>query len=130
MKPRLKFGVATKLLFSFLLLSVVLLLVISVFTIMKMNEIGRDAEESSIALGTTATTESTRILKVLGETIIEQKAIDVAGQVRIYLAAYPDLVNTPDDLHEDPKLVEIALQTVGETGYTTLYENTTGIVRI
>jgi len=130
MKPRLRFGVATKLLVSFLLLSVVLLLVIGVFTIIKMNEIGRDAKESSIVLGTTATTYSTRILKVLGETIIEQKAVDVAGQVRIYFAAYPDLVNTPDDLHEDPKLVEIALQTVGETGYTTLYENTTGIVRI
>ena len=130
MKRHLRFSVGTKLSVSFLLLSVVLLVVVGVFTMIKMNEIGRVAEESSVALGTAAATDSARLLEEIGETTIEQKAIDVAGQVRIYLAAHPDLVNTPDDLHEDPSLVDIALQTVGETGYTTLYENSTGIVRI
>ena len=130
MKRHLRFSVGTKLSVSFLLLSVVLLVVVGVFTMIKMNEIGRVAEESSVALGTAAATDSARLLEEIGETTIEQKAIDVAGQVRIYLAAHPDPVNTPDDLHEDPSLVDIALQTVGETGYTTLYENSTGIVRI
>ena len=128
MKPRLRFSIATKLLVSFLLLSVVLLLVIGIFTIVKMNEIGRDAEESSIALGTTATTDSTRIVEVLGENSIEQKAIDVAGQVSIYLHYNP--VDDPQYLYLDPELVAIAVQTVGESGYTALYSTETGIMRI
>lgn len=126
----MRFGIATKLSVSFLLLSVVLLLVIGIFTIIRVNEIGRAAQESSITLGTNATAESTKMLEKMGETAIEQKAIDVAEEVRIYLVAHPDLLNTPDDLYKDPDLVRIAVQAVGETGYTTLYEKITGIVRI
>ena len=128
MKPRFRLSIATKLLASFLLLSVVLLVVLGFFTIFKMNEIGRYAEQSSIGLGTSAATDSTRILEVLGESSIEQKAIDVAGQVRIYLAQHP--VKEPQQLIQDPELVNIALQTVGESGYTCLYEKETGIMRI
>jgi serine phosphatase RsbU (regulator of sigma subunit) len=126
LRPRL--SIATKLLVSFMLLSVVMLAVLGFFAIFKMNEIGRAAEESSISLGTTASIDSTRILEVIGESSIREKATDVAGQVRIYLSQHP--IFEREKLIQDPELVNIALQIVGETGYTSLYEKYTGIMRI
>jgi sigma-B regulation protein RsbU (phosphoserine phosphatase) len=105
-----------------------LLAVLGFFTMFKMNEIGRASEESSISLGDSAAADSTRILEVLGETSIKQKAIDVAGQVKIYLSQHPAI--EPQKLIQDPELVSIALQTVGETGYTSMYEKGTGIMRV
>ena len=128
MKLRPRLSIATKLLGSFLLLSVVMLAVLGFFAIFKMNEIGRAAEESSISLGTTASIDSTRILEVIGESSIKEKATDVAGQVRIYLSQHP--IFEREKLIQDPELVKIALQIVGETGYTSLYEKYTGIMRI
>ncbi|MDD5494666.1 MAG: SpoIIE family protein phosphatase [Dehalococcoidia bacterium] len=128
MKLRLRLSIGTKLMGSFLFVLIVSLGVLGYFTVFKMNEIGRDAEESSISLGASAAADGTRILEVLGESSIQQKAMDVAGQVSIYLASHP--VNDPQDLNKDPELVKICLQTVGETGYTSLYEQKTGIMRI
>jgi len=105
-----------------------MLAVLGFFAIFKMNEIGRAAEESSISLGTTASIDSTRILEVIGESSIKEKATDVAGQVRIYLSQHP--IFEREKLIQDPELVKIALQIVGETGYTSLYEKYTGIMRI
>lgn len=128
MKPRLRLSIGTKLMGSFLFVLIVSLGVLGYFTVFKMNEIGRDAEESSISLGASAAADGTRILEVLGESSIQQKAMDVAGQVSIYLASHPAMY--PQDLIKDPELVKICLQTVGETGYTSLYEQKTGIMRI
>jgi len=128
MKPLLRLSIGTKLLVSFLLLSVVLLGVLGFFTISKMNEIGSHAEESSVSLGASAVMDSTRIMEVLGETSIEQKATDIAGQLKIYLEQHP--IQEPTELMQDQALVNIALQPVAESGYTSLYEKETGIMRI
>jgi HAMP domain-containing protein len=128
LKPHLRFSIGTKLMGSFLLVSIISLVVVGYIAITKMNEIGRDTQESIISLGDNAITNGTRILEVLGEAAIQQKATDVAGQVRIYLSQQP--VMHPQDLMKDPELVKIALQLVGETGYTDLYEKETGIMRI
>ncbi len=52
---------------------------------------------------------------------IKQKAEDVARQVEIYLSAYPD--KTLKDLQNDPKFQKIAIQPVGETGYTAVSDH-------
>ncbi len=128
MKPHLRFSISTKLIGSFLFLSIVSMGVLGYFSVFRMNDIGRDAEESTINLGTSAAADATRMLEVVGEASIQQKALDVAEQVRIYLTAHP--VQDPQNLTKDRELVKIAVQTVGDTGYTSLYEKETGIMRI
>ncbi len=60
--------------------------------------------------------------------IIRTKAADVAGQVRVYLDAYPDLDMI--GLQSSPYFRKVAMQNVGETGYTCLYEAGSGVMRI
>jgi len=67
--------------------------------------------------------ESTDLMKQLGEEAIEQKAVDTAKQVALYLEAHPDLLAQPENLIADPQLSQIAVQPVGKTGYTALYDN-------
>jgi hypothetical protein len=55
-----------------------------------------------------------------GERAIKQKAEDVAKQIEIYLKAYPK--KTVADLQEDEEFQKIAVQKVGETGYTALVD--------
>jgi len=73
-------------------------------------------------------TEALVHLRHLGERIVENKARDVARQVQIYLQAHPDV--TMADLQASPDFRKIAMQDVGATGYTCIYEAGTGIMRI
>jgi len=126
-KSRLRFSIATKLLVSFLLLFVVSFATVGVLVTLDMKEIGSLAEESSIALGNSATSDSTSALEELGEAAIKQKAIDVSKQVKIYLEGHPEL--TTEEIGQDTNLAQIAVQPIGQTGYTALYEKETGIMR-
>jgi len=67
--------------------------------------------------------ESTELMKELGEATIQQKALDTAKQVALYLEAHPELLTDPDQLFEDSQLSTIAVQPVGITGYTALYDD-------
>jgi nitrogen fixation/metabolism regulation signal transduction histidine kinase len=67
--------------------------------------------------------ESTELMKQLGEDTIQQKALDTAQQVALYLEANPELLNDPDLLMADSGLADIAVQPVGLTGYTALYDD-------
>jgi serine phosphatase RsbU (regulator of sigma subunit) len=113
---------------SFLLLSLASLVIFGYFTIFKMVELGNVAEQSSIDLGDSATSDGGRVVEVLGEDRIRQKALDVAEQVRIYFSNNP--LPKPENLNKDANLVKICIQSVGELGYTSLYEKETGIMRI
>jgi nitrogen fixation/metabolism regulation signal transduction histidine kinase len=67
--------------------------------------------------------ESTELMTQLGEATIQQKALDTAQQVALYLEANSALLNDPDLLMADSKLADIAVQPVGLTGYTALYDD-------
>ncbi|MBF0379196.1 MAG: response regulator [Desulfamplus sp.] len=67
-------------------------------------------------------------LRALGEQFIKTKASDTAKQVEIYLKSNPNI--SMQELQNDPYFKSIAVQTVGQTGYTCMYEVPSGIVRI
>jgi len=67
-------------------------------------------------------------LEQLGQSIIRSKARDVAQQIAIYLESHPSV--PMEHLQATPEFARIALQDVGETGYTCLYEAGTAIMRI
>ncbi len=67
--------------------------------------------------------ESVQQMKGLGETSIRQKALDVAAQVQLYFEAHPELLSDHKAMLADKELASIAVQSVGKTGYTALYDS-------
>ncbi len=67
--------------------------------------------------------ESMQQMKQLGETSIRQKALDVARQVQLYFEAHPELLADHEAMLADQELAAIAVQPVGKTGYTALYDS-------
>jgi methyl-accepting chemotaxis protein len=68
-----------------------------------------------------AAKEGGRSLKVLGEKMIKQKALDVAKQIEIFIKSHPHL--TKGELYNSPALKAIAVQPMGRTGYTAVHDN-------
>ncbi|MFB3925638.1 MAG: SpoIIE family protein phosphatase [Syntrophales bacterium] len=124
-EPRLR--IRTKMLILFLGLSILSLAIFGYLAFDDIKKIGRYSLESSTTLSESAINDSTRSLEALGETVIRQKAEDVALQCRIYINAHPKM--TIRNLQTSPEFRKIAVQSVGETGYTILYEKETGIMR-
>jgi methyl-accepting chemotaxis protein len=56
----------------------------------------------------------------MAEDLIEMKSKTVVNQVKTYLNAHPGLQK--ERFQSDPEFKEIAVQPVGKTGYTALYE--------
>lgn len=83
-----------------------------------IQDIGSDTLKE---LSTVSLMEAKSSLNRLGEKIIKQKAIDVAGQIEIFVKSRPKMKR--EDLLKDPWLKNIAVQKVGETGYTAVYDD-------
>lgn len=111
---------------AFLGLPVVALILFGYFALSELQKIGDYALESGTYLGSNAISDSTKALEELGEGIIAQKAADVALQCRIYLNAKPGM--TIGELRGKRDFAKIAVQSVGKTGYTILYDKK-GIMR-
>jgi HAMP domain-containing protein len=75
-------------------------------------------------LGMASLKESANSLNQLGADIIKQKAEDVAKQLEIYLKSrgYPKRVSI-QQLYDDPIMKELTIQKVGETGYTSVFDD-------
>ncbi len=123
----LKIPIRTKLLLAFLGLPVVSLILFGYFAFGDIRQIGNYALESSAALGDSAASDSAKALEALGEGVITQKAADVALQCRIYLDAHPGV--GLDQLRKRPDFQKIAVQSVGKTGYTLVYDRKTGFMK-
>ena len=105
-------NIRTRLFFAFLLLTVLPLAVIGF--------VGLNATQRVSEL---TTAESVQQMKDLGQTAIRQKALDVAAQVQLYLDAHSELLSDPSAIMMDKELAGIAVQPVGKTGYTALYDS-------
>jgi serine phosphatase RsbU (regulator of sigma subunit) len=122
-----KIPIRTKLLLAFLGLPVISLIIFGYFAFGDIRQIGSYALESSASLGDSAAQDSARALEALGEKIITQKAADVALQCRIFLDAHPGI--RLDELRKREDFRKIAVQSVGKTGYTLVYDRQTGLMK-
>ena len=77
--------------------------------------------ESLKELSTVYLKESKSSLNRMAEKVIKQMAIDVAAQIEIFIKSHPKMKR--EDLLKDPWLKSIAVQKVGETGYTTVHDD-------
>jgi HAMP domain-containing protein len=67
--------------------------------------------------------ESIKVVTQMAEQIIIQKGRDVARETQNYLDAHPDLKK--EEFNTTPEFLAVAMQKVGETGYTLLAERET-----
>ncbi len=105
--------ITTRLILSFLAVSILPLAAVSMVGLQAMNR------ASSLAIA-----ESTDAMRQMGEEVIYQKARDVADQIALYLSAHPELqAASLQELEGDRTLISIAVQPVGESGYTAVYNS-------
>ena len=118
--PRLLFGTLIPILVAFLIIWVIVFFSVDFgkFRVTSVKDIG---SESLKELTTTSLNESKSSLNKLGEKIIREKAIDVAAQVELFIKTHPKVKR--EDILIDPWLKSIAVQKVGETGYTAVHDN-------
>ena len=126
-KTNPRFRIRTKILLVFLGLSIFPLLIFGYVSFRDIRQVSNYVLTSSTSVGNSAANDSAKALEALGAEILRQKAIDVALQCKIFINAHPGL-STPD-LQASPEFQRIAVQPVGETGYTIIYEKRTGIMR-
>ncbi len=104
-----RFGLRAKMTILFFLIPIALVVAAGLLYIRQLEQL------SSLITG-----ESTRVVASLGEEIIKEKAQSVASQVELYLLGHPNL--SRKGLEKDGGLGSVAVQKVGITGYTALYE--------
>ncbi|MCF8110094.1 MAG: zinc-ribbon domain-containing protein [Desulfobacteraceae bacterium] len=98
-------GLRGKMFFLFLVIPVILMAGSGYFSQMQLETLASDI-----------TGRSTELVADAGREQLLEKAKDVALQCEIYLRAHPDL--KPEDFSYDPEFSQIAVQAVGQTGYT------------
>jgi len=105
--------ITTRLILSFLLASILPLAVVGYAGLRAMDRVVSLTLEESVSA-----------LKRLGENAIHQQALAVARQVELYLEAHPQLLHLPaEEFEANERLAAIAVQPVGETGYTAVYDD-------
>ncbi len=118
--PKLLLGVIIPIILAFLIIWALIFFSVDYkgFKYTSLKDIG---SQSLRELSATTLKESKSSLNKLGESIIREKAIDVANQMEVFIKARPKVKR--EDLLKDPELKAIAVQKVGETGYTAVHDN-------
>lgn len=116
--------IRSKILISFFTLSLLSIVVFGIIALDTLHDVGDYSESSSSDLGEQATDDASKALRELGEDIIRQKAMNVAREMEIFMTLNDNYSVT--DLQEDPIFQSIAIQDVGETGYTVVLDAENG----
>lgn len=121
-KMQIRFGIRDKILISFLALSLISVGIISSLALRYIGTVGSLTKEYSESMGETVMSVSIAALEDQGRRTIYQKASDISKEIYFYLQLHNDL--TADEIIKDEKLKSIAVQRVGRTGYTIVYDKT------
>lgn len=118
--PRLLIGTLIPIFVAFLIIGVIVFFSVDLgkFRMTSVKDIGSESlkELTSVSLD-----ESKSSLGKMGEKMIKEKAIDVAAQIELFIKTHPKVKR--EELLRDPWLKSIAVQKVGETGYTAVHDN-------
>ncbi len=125
-KIRIRFGIRDKILISFLALSLISVGIISSLALRYIGSVGALTKQYSASMSETVMSVSIAALEDQGRRTISQKAQDVAKEIYFYLQLHPGL--TEKTMINDEKLNAIAVERVGRTGYTIVYDNTSKIL--
>ena len=123
----MKMSIMIKLMGTMLIVSVIPLMVLGFFALQDSQALGLSVVNDAKSIGDTSIQQSTLALNQLGEQIIQQKSMDVAKELDLYIKDHPQ--ETLAQLQADPAFSALAVQPVGKTGYTTVMDATTLINR-
>src|SRR4030042_388822 len=118
--PKLLMGVFIPIVLAFVIIGIMLFFSWNAGGI-KVNSLKGIGSDSLTELSKISLEESKNSLDKLGEQIIKEKALDVASQIEIFVRSHPRMKK--EDLAKDAWLKEIAVQKVGETGYTAVHDD-------
>jgi len=125
-KIRIRFGIRDKILISFLALSLISVGIISSLALRYIGSVGALTKEYSVSMGETVMSVSIAALEDQGRRTIYQKASDVAKEIYFYLQLHPNLDRTT--LAQNQELNTIAVEKVGRTGNTRVYDKTGKVI--
>lgn len=114
----MRFTIYSQLIILLVVLTVVPLSILAIKATNDLDRAGQDSLENLRAVGGNAVSDSTQALNDMGAEMIRTIAVDVARQLEIYIRSHPEM--TVEDLQEDPYFSSLAVQPVGETGYTAI----------
>lgn len=118
--PKLLIGTLIPIFVAFLIIGVIVFFSVNLgkFRMTSVKDIG---SESLKELTSASLNESKSSLGQMGERMIKEKAIDVATEIELFIKTHPTVKR--EELLRDPWLKSIAVQKVGETGYTAVHDN-------
>ncbi|MGA7678427.1 MAG: histidine kinase [Dehalococcoidia bacterium] len=119
---KLKFGVRSKILIFFLALSFISLGVTSSVAFRTIYQVSSIVTKNSTEMGNDVAHKSIEALEDLGRRLIQRRALNVANEIGIFIRYHPGL--STSEIKENKELANIAVQSVGQTGYTMVYDNT------
>jgi nitrate/nitrite-specific signal transduction histidine kinase len=120
MKVRL--GIRSKILIFFLALSFISLGVISSLAFRTIYQVSFLVKQNSTSMGEQVARQSIAALEDLGRTLIQRRALYTADEMGLFIQYHPNLGIS--ELKANTELREIAVQRVGQTGSTLVYDNT------
>ncbi|HIE16877.1 MAG TPA: HAMP domain-containing protein [Dehalococcoidia bacterium] len=118
-------GIRAKILIPFLALSFISLGVISSLAFRTIYEISHLTKQNSISMGQEVTRQSIAALEDLGRRLVQRRALNVANEIELFMRYHPHI--DVSELKDNEELADIAVQRVGQTGYTMVYDKT-GVV--
>jgi len=124
-RMKVRFGIRAKILIFFLALSFISLGVISSVAFRTIYEVSYLVKENSINMGQEVARQSIVALEDLGRRLVQRRALNVANEIELFTRYHPYL--SASELKANKELAEIAVQNVGQTGYTMVYDKT-GVV--
>ena len=119
---KIRFGVRAKILIFFLALSLISLGVISALSFRTIYQVSYIVKQNSTTMGEDVARKSISALEDLGRRLIQRRALNVANEIEIFLRYHPGLSTSA--VRESAELAGIAVQSVGQTGSTMVYDNT------
>ncbi|MGB8706981.1 MAG: histidine kinase [Dehalococcoidia bacterium] len=119
---KVRFGIRSKILIFFLALSFISLGVISSLAFRTIYQISALVKQNSTSMGEEVARQSISALEDLGRTLIQRRALYTADEIGLFIQYHPNLGIS--ELKANAELLGIAVQRVGQTGSTFVYDNT------
>jgi nitrate/nitrite-specific signal transduction histidine kinase len=119
---KVRIGIRSKILIFFLALSCISLGVISALAFRTIYEISSLVKQNSTTMGEQVASQSITALEDLGRRLIQRRALNVSNEIELFVRYHPGLSDS--ELKSNTELQEIAVQIVGQTGSTMVYDKT------
>lgn len=118
----IRLGIRSKILIFFLALVLMSLGIISYVAFTTISKVSSLVKQNSITMGEQVARQSISALEDLGRTLIQRRALFIGDEIGLFIQYHPYLGIS--ELKSDAELQNIAVQRVGQTGSTFVYDNT------